>query len=116
MCDCLLGRGLSRTRFARNHCGKSSRKERGTLQQARLRPYWRGYGIDATVLLKKAAAEYESLKQRCEKFDAELMGDLRKVGGEKYAQLCALAYRQTFAGNKICADANGQPLMFPKEK
>ncbi len=43
------------------------------------------------------------------------MADLRKVGGEKYAQLCALAYRQTLAGNKICADANGQPLMFPKE-
>ena len=43
------------------------------------------------------------------------MADLRKVGGEQYAQLCALAYRQTFAGNKICADANGQPLMFPKE-
>ena len=80
-----------------------------------LRPYWRRNGDDAAALLKKAAADYESLKQRCEKFDAELMADLRKVGGEKYAQLCALAYRQTFAGNKICADANGQPLMFPKE-
>ncbi len=80
-----------------------------------LRPYWRRHGDDAAALLKKAAADYESLKARCEKFDAELMADLRKVGGEKYAQLCALAYRQTFAGNKIIADANGQPLMFPKE-
>jgi hypothetical protein len=80
-----------------------------------LRPYWRRNGDDAVALLKKAAADYELLKQRCEKFDAELMTDLRKVGGEKYARLCALAYRQTFAGNKICADANGQPLMFPKE-
>ncbi len=80
-----------------------------------LRPYWRRNGDDAAALLKKAAADYESLKQRCEKFDGELMADLRKVGGEKYAQLCALAYRQTFAGNKIVADANGQPLMFPKE-
>ena len=61
-----------------------------------------------TVLLKKAAADYESPKQRCEKFDAESMGDLRKVRGEKYAQPCALAYRQTFAGAKICADANGR--------
>ena len=80
-----------------------------------LRPYWRRNGDDAAALLKKAAADYESLKVRCEKFDAELMADLRKVGGEKYAQLCTLAYRQTFAGNKIVADANGQPLMFPKE-
>jgi hypothetical protein len=80
-----------------------------------LRPYWRRHGDDAAALLKKAAADYESLKQRCEKFDAALMADLRKVGGEQYARLCALAYRQTFAGNKIVADANGQPLMFPKE-
>jgi hypothetical protein len=80
-----------------------------------LRPYWRRNGDDAAALLRKAAADYESLKARCEQFDAELMADLRKVGGEKYAQLCALAYRQTFAGNKIVADANGQPLMFPKE-
>ena len=80
-----------------------------------LRPYWRRNGDDAAALLKQAAADYEPLKQRCQKFDAELMADLRKVGGEQYARLCALAYRQTLAGNKIVADANGQPLMFPKE-
>ena len=80
-----------------------------------LRPYWRRNGDDAAALLKKAAADYEPLKQRCEKFDAELTADLRQAGGEKYAQLCALAYRQTFAGNKVVADAGGQPLMFPKE-
>ena len=80
-----------------------------------LRPYWRRNGDDAAALLKKAAAEYESLKKRCEKFDAELMAALTKAGGEKYARICALAYRQCFAANKFVADANGQPLMFPKE-
>lgn len=80
-----------------------------------LRPYWRRNGDDAAALLQKAAADYESLKKRCAAFDEKLMADLRKVGGEKYAQLCALAYRQTLAGNKIVADANGKPLMFPKE-
>jgi len=80
-----------------------------------LRPYWRRHGADATALLQEAAGDYESLTRRCAAFDERLMADLRKVGGEKYAQLCALAYRQTFAGNKIVADANGRPLMFPKE-
>ena len=80
-----------------------------------LRPYWRRNGDDAAALLKKAAAEYESLKKRCEKFDAELMAALTKAGGEKYARLCALAYRQCYAANKVAADDNGQPLMFPKE-
>jgi hypothetical protein len=80
-----------------------------------LRPYWRRNGDDAAALLKKAAAEYESLKRRCEAFDAELMADLRNAGGEKYAQLAALAYRQCFAAGKFVADANGQPLQFCKE-
>jgi hypothetical protein len=80
-----------------------------------LRPYWRRSGDDAASLLTKAAADYETLKKRCEKFDADLMAALVKVGGEKYAQLCALAYRQCSAANKVVADAHGQPLMFPKE-
>jgi hypothetical protein len=80
-----------------------------------LRPYWRRNGDDAAALLTKAAAQYESLKKRCESFDAELMKDLRKAGGEKYARLGALAFRQCFAAGKFVADANGQPLQFCKE-
>ncbi len=80
-----------------------------------LRPYWRRNGDDAAALLKKSAAEYESLKKRCEQFDAELMADLRKAGGEQYARLGALAYRQCFAAGKFVVDANGQPLQFCKE-
>jgi hypothetical protein len=80
-----------------------------------LRPYWRRNGDDANDLLKKSAAEYEKLKKRCEAFDAELMTDLRNAGGEKYAQICALAYRQCFAAGKFVADDNGQPLSFCKE-
>jgi hypothetical protein len=80
-----------------------------------LRPYWRRNGDDAEALLKKAAAEYESLRQRCERFDTEVMAALTKAGGGEYARLCALAYRQCYAANKVVADANLQPLMFPKE-
>ncbi|MFA7006895.1 MAG: DUF5127 domain-containing protein, partial [Verrucomicrobiia bacterium] len=80
-----------------------------------LRPYWRRNGWEAADLLKAAARDYESLRKRCEAFDEELMSDLRKAGGEKYAKLCALAYRQCFAGGKFVADANGKPLQFCKE-
>lgn len=80
-----------------------------------LRPYWRRNGDDAVTLLKKSAAEYESLVKRCEKFDAELMADLRNAGGEKYARIGALAYRQCFAAGKFVADENGQPISFCKE-
>ncbi len=80
-----------------------------------LRPYWRRDGDDATALLTKATADYESLKNRCASFDADFVSALAKAGGGKYARLCALAYRQCYAANKLVADANGQPLLFPKE-
>lgn len=80
-----------------------------------LRAYWRRNGDNAAALLQKSAAEYASLKQRCGEFDANLMADLLKAGGEKYAQICALAYRQCHAASKLVADDNGQPLLFPKE-
>jgi len=44
------------------------------------------------------------------------MTDLEKVGGRKYAEICALAYRQSFAASKVVADDNGQPLFFCKEE
>jgi hypothetical protein len=80
-----------------------------------LRPYWRRNGWEAADLLKAAARDYQSLKKRCEAFDAELMADLTRAGGEKYAKLAALAYRQCFAAGKFVADDNGQPLQFCKE-
>ncbi len=80
-----------------------------------LRPYWRRNGMDAAGLLHAAAKDYPSLKKRCVAFDRELMTDLRNSGGEHYAQLGALAYRQCFAAGKFVADGNGQPLQFCKE-
>jgi hypothetical protein len=80
-----------------------------------LRPYWRRNGWDAADLLQASAKDYASLVKRCEAFDAELMGDLARERGVKYAQLCALAYRQCFAAGKFVADRNGQPLQFCKE-
>ncbi len=80
-----------------------------------LRPYWRRNAWEAADLLKAAARDYSSLQKRCMVFDGELMEDLRRAGGENYAQLAALAYRQCFAGGKFVADDNGQPLQFCKE-
>ena len=83
--------------------------------RSKLRPYWRRNGWEAADLLKAAAKDYESLKKRCVAFDEELMADCRRAGGENYAKLCALAYRQCFAAGKFVADANGKPISFCKE-
>ncbi|HEX8984340.1 MAG TPA: DUF4965 domain-containing protein, partial [Bryobacteraceae bacterium] len=83
--------------------------------ERRLRPYWRRNGAGAADMLHAAASEYEQLAAASKAFDDELMADLRRAGGEQYAQLAALAYRQTLAAHKIVADLDGRPLMFPKE-
>jgi hypothetical protein len=80
-----------------------------------LRPYWRKDGWQAADLLKASASEYKDLSARCKELDEELMADMTKLGGPKYARIVALAYRQAFAGCKIAADAAGAPLVFPKE-
>jgi hypothetical protein len=82
----------------------------------RLRPYWRRNGAQATDLLTAAEHDYESLHKKSEQFDDQLMADLTRVGGEKYARLAALAYRQSLAAHKLAAAPDGQtPYYFPKE-
>jgi Domain of unknown function (DUF4965)/Domain of unknown function (DUF1793)/Domain of unknown function (DUF5127)/Domain of unknown function (DUF4964) len=81
----------------------------------RQRAWWRRNGDDAATLLTAARRDHDSLVTRSKAFDEELMADLTKVGGEKYARLAALAYRQTLAAHKLTADFDGTPMFFPKE-
>ena len=81
----------------------------------KLRPYWRRHGATAARMLERAAREYPSLARRCASFDAQVMADATRVGGEKYATICALAYRECAAACGLAADDNGQPLFFTKE-
>ena len=83
--------------------------------KSNLRPYWRRNGWEAADLLQASAKDYEALNKRCAVFDEELLADLRKAGGEAYARIGSLAYRQCFAAGKFVADAKGQPLQFCKE-
>src|SRR5262249_54017409 len=66
-------------------------------------------------LLQSAEKDYAALLKRCETFDQELMADLEKAGGRRYAEISALAYRQALAGCGLAADSNKQPMLFTKE-
>jgi hypothetical protein len=82
----------------------------------RLRAWWKRDGMSTTDLIGAAAKDYPKLKEACAKFDEQLMADLRKAGGEKYARMCALAYRQAMAAHKLVASEDGKtPLYFSKE-
>ena len=83
--------------------------------QRRLRPYWRRNGIDAGAMLAQAEQDYSAVNEESRQFDQELTADLRRVGGDAYAQLAILAFRQTLAAHKLAADFDGTPMLFPKE-
>jgi hypothetical protein len=81
----------------------------------KLRPYWRRDGQTAAAMLALSEAQYSHLEEIGKHFDAELTGDLTRVGGKDYAWLATLAYRQTFAAHGFAADVDDTPMLFPKE-
>lgn len=86
-----------------------------TYLECRVRAWWRRNGATAADLLTAAEHDYTSVAERAEKFDRDLMADLRSTGGEKFAQMTALSYRQSIAAHKLAVDADGKLLFFPKE-
>jgi hypothetical protein len=81
-----------------------------------LRPYWNRTG-DKDIYSQFAAAskEYKALKKTCNKFDHTLMKEAIRCGGAEYAELCALAYRQSVSAHKLLQAPNGDLLFLSKE-
>ena len=80
-----------------------------------LLPYWKKDGKTIDDIIIEAVDKYDSIAERCEAFDVELLADLYSFGGVDYQLLGSLAYRQALGANKIAADSKGMPLMFSKE-
>lgn len=81
----------------------------------KLRPYWRRGETETESLIVKAVSEFRLIHGRCSRFDRELVADARKVGGDDYADVVSLAYRQAIAAHKIALGTNGRPMLFSKE-
>lgn len=80
-----------------------------------LDPLWKKYYADFPQLLEAAIAEYPELSARCGAFHRELTRKAEAAGGEKYAQLLALAYRQVVAAHGLCEDGEDGLLFVSKE-
>jgi hypothetical protein len=80
-----------------------------------LLPWWKRNGKTIDQVLLESAKEFDKITDQCKKFDNDLLRDLTSAGGEKYAKMCALVYRQCLAAHKLASDENGMPLIFPKE-
>ena len=81
-----------------------------------LRPYWNRTG-DVTIesQFELADKEYCSLARKAAAFDCSLMKEAEEAGGRKYAELCALAYRQAIAAHKLVQTNEGFITFLSKE-
>ena len=77
--------------------------------------YWNRNGKTIDIAIKEAFADYDEIKGKCDEFSDRLIADAYMAGGEKYADMCALAYRQAIAAHKLAVDDNGDILFISKE-
>jgi len=77
--------------------------------------WWRRNGQPFAAMLEAAERDYGTTIAELDRFDADFAADLRRTGGEKFATLAALAWRQSFAACNVVAGDSGEPLMFSKE-
>ncbi|MGE5519551.1 MAG: glutaminase domain-containing protein [Candidatus Dadabacteria bacterium] len=81
-----------------------------------LRPWWRN---DSTQTIEKQLVQafnsYRTIIQKCKLFDQQLHTNAVKAGGEEYAQLCDMAYRQSIAAHKLVKSPQGDLLFLSKE-
>ncbi|MCU7549593.1 DUF4965 domain-containing protein [Chitinophagaceae bacterium LB-8] len=80
-----------------------------------LKPLWKESGASIEKTMEKAAADYRKVLQQCEAFNASMFRDAQKAGGENYARLCELAYRQAIAAHKLVRSPQGELLFLSKE-
>ena len=82
---------------------------------ARLKSYWNRNGALITDEIVKAHSDYKSTLKRCNEFADKMFIDAVRAGGEKYAELLELAYRQVIAAHKLVLDEDGEILFISKE-
>lgn len=77
--------------------------------------WWKKNFSSMDDLLQKSLKEYLSIKAGCNAFDKQLYHDAVKAGGDIYAKLCVLAYRQSLAAHKLVRGPKGE-LLFPQKE
>lgn len=81
-----------------------------------LQAWWRTQpGASIEQQLASAAGDYPATIKKCEAFNQQLHTEAVKAGGEKYARLCELAYRQSIAAHKLLKSPQGETLFLSKE-
>ncbi|RXK62027.1 DUF4965 domain-containing protein [Lacibacter luteus] len=81
-----------------------------------LKPWWK-QGTTATMeqLLSTSLKEYAQVMIKCSVLNQRIYNDALKAGGETYAKLCEMVYRQSIAAHKLVKSPTGELLFLSKE-
>ncbi|MFV0591731.1 MAG: glutaminase domain-containing protein [Draconibacterium sp.] len=81
-----------------------------------LKAWWTKDGqVSFDQALTSAAKDYQNIMAQCDAADAKIYEEALAAGGENYARLCLLAYRQSISAHKLVKDTNGNILFLSKE-
>jgi hypothetical protein len=82
-----------------------------------LKPWWKTATPGTTIEkeLTAAASAYQTLQSQCAAFDQRLYQAAKSVGGEHYADLCAIGYRQAIAAHHLVKSPQAGLLFLSKE-
>ncbi|MGM9642253.1 MAG: glutaminase domain-containing protein [Eubacteriales bacterium] len=80
-----------------------------------LKSYWNKDGALITDEILKAHGDYKHVMRKCSQIGEKLFCDAVRAGGEKYAEICELSFRQAVAAHKLVFDENGEVLFLSKE-
>jgi len=80
-----------------------------------LKPWWKNSGATINQELNTAATDYAAVMKKCAAFNTRIYQDALKAGGDKYAKLCVLAYRQSIAAHALVKSPQGEILFLSKE-
>ena len=82
-----------------------------------LKSWWNKDGKTIETAMDEAFCDFcrGDLIARCKAFSDKLFLDATRAGGEKYAEICEISYRQSIAAHKLAVDRDGQILWISKE-
>ena len=80
-----------------------------------LKSVWNNDGKTIEEAITEALDDYSKLKIKAKELDDKLYLDATRAGGEKYAELLELAFRQAIAAHKAAVDKEGNLIFVSKE-
>lgn len=80
-----------------------------------LKAYWKKKYLTMEAALADARKNYAKTMQKCDAWDRKVMEDAVEAGGQQYAELCAISYRQAVAAHKLVSGSDDELFFFSKE-